>query len=147
MLHRGLAVGVAALTLACGRSATYTAPAEPEAAVRAFMHAVQANSMVGMGELWGTRRGPAIRWMNREEMEKRLIVIRTYLDHEQFDLLGPSVPAPGRADADVRLLQVRIVRRGCTPTVPITVVRHGSGWLVNEINLEAAGNPARSCPQ
>jgi hypothetical protein len=29
--------------------------------------------------------------------------------------------------------------------VPITLVRYQGGWLVENVALEAAGNPARSC--
>ncbi len=129
--------------MGCSRSGSYPAPAEPEAAVRAFMNAVAANSMVAMGELWGTSRGPAVGFMDRDQLEKRLTVIRAYLEHERFEIIGTSTSVSGNADE--RQLQVRIVRRGCTPVVPMTMVRYRSGWLVSDVNLEAAGNPAQTC--
>jgi hypothetical protein len=107
------------------------------------MNAVRAQSLAGMGSLWGSSRGPANTYMRREELEQRLTVIRTYLAHEQYELLEPQAEAmPG---ADRRVVQVRLTRNGCTPVVPFTTVRYGSGWLVAEIDLAAAGTPQRRC--
>src|SRR5438552_9065194 len=58
------------VTLAgCGGHArgAETAPTDPEAAVRAFLNAVRANSLSGLRELWGTERGPAVRFMGARE--------------------------------------------------------------------------------
>ena len=41
-----------------------TAPVSPEATVEAFMNAVRANSLVAMGDLWGTDRGPGRNYMS-----------------------------------------------------------------------------------
>jgi hypothetical protein len=133
-----------ALAAACSRGGNVPAPTEPEAAIRGFMNAVRANSIIAMGEYWGTSRGPAVRIMDRTEMEQRLTVIRTYLTHDSFEFTERNVPAP--AGGGQRILDVRIVRGNCRPVVPFTVVRSGSGWLVQAIDLSAAGNPARPCP-
>lgn len=107
------------------------------------MNAVKAQSLAGMGSLWGSNRGPANSYMAREELEQRLTVIRTYLAHEQYELLEPQADAMPAADR--RVVQVRLTRNGCTPVVPFTMVRYGTGWLVAEIDLAAAGNPQRRC--
>ena len=135
--------GVLLIVSACRGSPAALAPANPEAAVRTFMNAVKAGSLTGMAEAWGSSRGPASRYMARQELEQRLIVMRTYLAHEQFEVLPPSMESLPVADR--RLLQVRLTRKGCTPVVPFTLVRYGEGWLVSEIDLAAAGNPERSC--
>jgi len=108
------------------------------------MSAVNANSLVAMGEVWGTERGPAVSYMDREVLEKRLTIIRSYLVHDSYELLEASASALGMT-SDRRVVQVRLVRQGCTPTVPFTVVRSGSGWLVSDIDLSAAGNPQARC--
>ena len=135
--------GVLLVVSACGGSPPGLAPASPEAAVRTFMNAVKAGSLSGMGEMWGSSNGPAAGRMPAQELEQRLVVIRTYLAHETFEMLPPSggsIPT-----ADRRVVEVRLTRKGCTPVVPFTLVRYGQGWLVSEIDLAAAGNPERSC--
>ncbi|MFQ6044979.1 MAG: hypothetical protein ACE5PT_01295 [Gemmatimonadales bacterium] len=130
---------------ACGgRGARLAAPASPEAAVRGFFAAVRANSLRSMGELWGGRQGPASRYMSERELEQRLTVIRIYLEHEAFEILPPEA-VDAVLSPDRRIVRVRLTRKGCTPIVPFTLERYRDGWLVHEIDLAAAGNPARSC--
>ena len=127
---------------ACGPSRAYPAPAEPEAAVRQFLAAVQANSLTAMGEVWGTDRGPAVSFMERQEMEQRLTVMRTYLRHERYEF----VVGNAAGSTSERIVQVRLIRGNCRPVVPFTLVRYRSGWLVQQVDLEAVGNPQRTCP-
>jgi hypothetical protein len=121
------------------------APSSPEAAVRGFMNAVRANSLGVMGELWGSRRGPARSYLPAHELEQRLIVIRTYLDHESFEILESQSALPRAADQ--RIVEVRLTRKGCRPVVPFTLIPYKRGWLISNIDIAAAGNPARTCPQ
>ena len=138
-----LAVAVAWLAAACGRHASGVAPADPEAAIRAFLNAVHANSLRGMAEWWGTEKGPASQTMDHQELDKRLTVMRTFLVHDSFEFQPRNtLDATG---TDQRVLDVRITRGACQPVVPFTVVRWGNGWLVKSIDLAAAGNPARPC--
>jgi hypothetical protein len=130
---------------ACGGGyAGGPAPASPEAAVRAFLNAVNAKSLSTMSETWGSARGPAASYMDKAELEQRLTVIRAYLEHDTFEILEPQGDQPltqGR-----RTVRVRLMRKGCAPVVPFTVVAYGHGWLVSDIDLSAAGNPQRPCP-
>ena len=120
-----------------------TAPVNPEAAVRAFLNAVKSNSILGMRDLWGTERGPAAGYMNSREVEQRLTVIRTFLEHEKFEFDQPNAVDP--SNSQQRIVRVRLTRKGCMPVVPFTTVPWKSGWLVKNIDLSAAGNPARAC--
>jgi hypothetical protein len=130
------------LLAACGGSQTGPAPASPEAAVRGFMDAVQSSSLVAMGNLWGSERGPARTYMPVQELEQRLTIIRTYLAHEQFEVLPAAASlSPGPE----HVVEVRLTRKGCTPVVPFTLVRYGQGWLISRIDIAAAGNPERPC--
>jgi len=141
-----LAALVTLLSLpACHSGASYVAPASPEAAVRGFLNAVKANSIAAMGELWGSKDGPASHWMERTKLEQSLTVIRIYLDHDKYEIMPPNgavVDLPDHHRVDVRIYR----HNGCTPVVPMTVIRAGSGWLVWDIDLVAAGNPAIGCP-
>ncbi len=127
-----------------GRDSEPPAPSAPEAAVRGFLNAVRANSLLAMGDLWGTARGRASRSMDRDELEERLTVIRIYLEHEKFEILQPEGASP-TGELSTRIVRVRLTRAGCTPVVPFTVVRWRGGWLVSNIELAAVGHPARQC--
>jgi hypothetical protein len=107
------------------------------------MNAVRANSLVAMGDLWGTDRGPVRNYMAPEEIERRLTVMRIYLENEAYEILAPG--AQRGLEENQRVVRVQITRRGCRPVVPFTVTRFGNGWLVSNVDLAAAGNPARSC--
>lgn len=98
-----------------------------------------------MGELWGSSRGPARSYMSADELERRLVVIRTYLDHEEFEILERPQTVSGTQNQ--RIVEVRLTRKGCRPVVPFTLVRYRSAWLISNIDIAAAGNPARSCSQ
>jgi hypothetical protein len=45
-----------------------------------------------------------------------------------------------------RALNVEIKRQTCTWTVPFVAIKAADGsWLVNQVDLNQAGNPARPC--
>ena len=135
---------LAALLLAgCAPSSTVPPPSSPEAAVRGFLDAVHANSLSRMGELWGSERGPARGYMKGDELEQRLTVIRTYLLYEKYEILERQ--GTPTASGSGRTVRVRLERNACTPVVPFTVVPYGGGWLVSNIDIAQAGNPARRC--
>ncbi len=119
------------------------APSSPEATVDAFMNAVRANSLVGMADLWGSDRGRVKNYMNPDEVERRLTVMRIYLENEEYEILAPG--AQMGLDEKQRIVRVQLTRMGCRPVVPFTVTRFGNGWLVSNVDLAAAGNPARAC--
>lgn len=138
-------LGATLITVACGgRGGSVPAPSDPEITVREFMNAVRANRLRTMGALWGTARGPAAGSMPAAELEQRLTVMRIYLEHERYELVPDSdaVGSGGR-----RVLRLRLFRKGCTSVVPFTLVRYRDGWLISEIDLAAAGNPARICAE
>ena len=138
----GLAVTLA--TTACGaHHVTTIAPTDPETAVRSFLNAVKSSNMGTLRELWGSERGPASTYLDSKQVEQRLTVIKTYLEHDRFEFAQPNEVDP--ANSAQRIVRVRLTRNGCQPVVPITTVRWGAGWLVKNIDLSAAGNPARPC--
>jgi hypothetical protein len=144
-LGRSIALLAVGLTVyGCSSGGSLPPPSDPESSVRTFMNAVNANSMAAMRDLFGGRRGPARGYIEPNELEQRLTVMRIYLEHEEYEVLPPgSEPGP---EEDQRIVRVRLTRMGCTPVVPFTLTRWGQGWLVSNIDLAAAGNPARPCP-
>jgi hypothetical protein len=143
-LVRSIALLAGGLTaFGCASGSSLPPPSDPESSVRAFMNAVNANSLAAMGELFGGRRGLARGYIPSGELEQRLTVMRIYLEHQEYEILPPgSVPGPQEGQRTVR---VRLTRRGCMPVVPFTLTQWGQGWLVTNVDLAAAGNPARTC--
>jgi hypothetical protein len=123
------------------------APAAPEAAVQAFLAAVDSNAIDRMAALWGDANGPPTDRRILREREQRLTIMQRLLQHDAFQFVpapaGGAVPRTGR-----RMVWVELRSGGTRATVPFTVVgqRHG-GWLVEDIGLEAlmpAGTPRRT---
>ncbi len=131
--------------MACGAKASPSImlPVDPEVTLRRFMTAVQANDLVSMSQLWGTKNGPAARRMERAELNQRLTVMRIMLKHERYEITT-DVTVAGLDDR-TRAYQLRLMRMGCEIDVPFQLLRVGAGWLVSVIDLTQAGNPARAC--
>ena len=71
-------------------------PVDPQVTVTRFMSAVEANNLVAMADLWGTKDGPSIEEMDRTELEMRLTVMRSYLTHDGYEVLAGSAFARRR---------------------------------------------------
>jgi len=112
------------------------------AAVENFMRAVADSNLAAMAGLWGTARGPAAKTRQPPDYERRIVVMQSYLSHDDSRILSDS---PDGSEAR-RVVQVQIRRQACTWTVPFTVIQlSDGGWIVNHIDLTTAGNPARAC--
>lgn len=140
-----------ALAAACGGSpgagsvTPADAPETPDAAVTRFLRAVADSNIAVMAQLWGTTAGPAAATRQPAQWERRLQVMQYYLRHEAARITSSTgvTNEPGR-----HTVVVELARQGCIASVPFTLVRLGrGGWLVNEIDLDAVGNPARRCSQ
>jgi hypothetical protein len=139
--HRIPAILMVGAALSCGGRAPVVvapAPATPEAAVDAFMTAVNASDLRRMAELWGTERGPsAVTNPNTPETRQRqLTIMQRILASESHRVLGTdaALSGPGRT-----VLHVELVRGGRRVSVPFTLVAaRTGGWLVNAIGLDAA---------
>ena len=137
--------GTVCAVAACGAgsSPAFLTPVDPRLTVTQFLSAVEASDLATMAQLWGTSSGPALDQMDRGELDMRLTVMQRYLSHESYEIT--PVEATALSDVRTRLYQVRLTRRGCVVNVPFQVTRTGEGWLVSNVDLTQAGNPARSC--
>jgi hypothetical protein len=136
-------IALLALT-ACGGggSSGTVAPAKtPAGVVESFMQAVADSNLSRMAELWGGSGGPAAKTRQPPDYEKRIAVMQAYLRNESHTVL----PAPAPASGDRQDFQVELRRELCTWVVPFTVIKVGESWLVNQVDLTKAGNPARPC--
>ena len=98
-------VGAAPTPAPSATNPNLTGAATPRAAVEQFLTAVKAQDIQAMSVLFGTTRGPARDNMDREELEKRLIILQCYFSHDKFRILRDS---PG--DGGHRVLAVELTR-------------------------------------
>jgi len=132
----------ALLLAACGGRTSPVQPAKSaSAAVQGFMQAVADSNLSKMADLWGTPSGPASKTNQPPDWERRIAIMQAYLRSDSFRVLS-DVPDPsGRRD-----LLVQIRRQACSWSVPLVAVKtNDDSWLVNQVDLTQAGNPARPC--
>lgn len=136
---------IAAILAACGgqQGAAPTTPVGSSTqALGEFMRAAADSNLTRMAELWGTSRGPAAQTRSPEDYEKRIIVIQSYLRTDSSRIVS-DMPLTG--DDNRRKLMVQIYRQGCMKHIPATLLRVKGGWIVENVELAAVGNPARPC--
>ena len=134
------------LLAACGGgSAPPVQPAtSASGAVQSFMQAVADSNVVKMASLWGTASGPAAKTNQPPDWQRRIAIMQAYLRNDSFRITS-DVP---EADQSRRGLLVEIKRSTCTWTVPFTAIKIRDGsWIVTQLDLAAAGNPARPCQE
>lgn len=106
------------------------------------MQAVADSNLDKMALLWGTANGPASKTGQPPDWERRIAIMQAYLRNDSFRIIS-DVP---EAAENRRAQQVEIKRKTCTWTVPFVTIKARDGsWLVTQIDLAAAGNPARPC--
>jgi hypothetical protein len=141
---RRLAMLVALGSLGCGshRPASTPEPESPNVAVARFLAAVKSKDLVAMGRLWGDKDGPVR--LSDSVLTKRLTIIQIYLAHDGYRIVEGPITTPGRAEAVT--FRIEFQRAQCNRVQPLDLVhtRRG-GWLINDVHLETAGNPASAC--
>jgi hypothetical protein len=140
------ALFLALLLAACGGGSapsTVAPTTSARGAVDAFMLAVADSNLTRMANLWGTSAGSAAKTNQPPDWEKRITVMQAYLQNESHRIVGDAPEGTG----DTRhAVQVEIRRELCTWVVPFTAIKLGDGtWIVNQVDVTAAGNPGRPC--
>lgn len=103
-------------------------------AVEAFMRAVKAQDLQTMSAVWGTVRGPAREQIEREELEKRLVIIQCKLDHDAWEYADdrPRLLVGGKQD-----FRLRIRQKGLEAVTSFTTILAPSGrWFVEIVDLD-----------
>jgi hypothetical protein len=132
--------------LGCGSRPMMVAPESMNATVTQFFAAIHANDVARIGSLWGTERGPAGEWMKVDELKMRVAVIQKYLAYDGYRVLEGPLPVPGHDDQ--RTFRIELQRASCTLVQPVDLIRtKRGGWLVYDVHLESASNPANGCRQ
>lgn len=137
-------VWTAAILAACGGgggAGPVTPVSSPDQAASAFMKAAADSNMSRMAELWGTSRGPASQ-TRQQDFERKLVIIQAYLRGDSTRIVSNTAMA---GDANRRRLVIALHRGTCVKQIPAIMVRTGGGWIVQDVNVTMAGNPARPC--
>lgn len=107
------------------------------------MQAVADSNVSKMAGLWGTTNGPAAKTGQPADWERRVAIMQAYLKSDSYRLTSDVGESEAR-----RVLQVQLKRQTCTWNVPFVAVKTGDGsWVVNQVDLTQAGNPARPCDE
>ena len=140
-----IGVAVALVLAACGGGtppSTAAAPAaSAERTVQGFLRAVADSNLTKMAQLWGSAKGPAATTREPADYERRIVIMQAFLRGAEYRIMSND-PAP---EAGQRILQVELKREHCDKIVPFTVLQAGNTWLVNKVDLSAAGSPGRAC--
>jgi hypothetical protein len=116
----------------------------PEETISLFMAAVKAEDLAGMSRLWGTKDGPVVDRMDPVAAQRRLRLMQIYLAHDNYTAVLDDGQMFANTEREVHY-KVTLSRKNCRPIVPFKLVKAGSTWLVENVNLSEAGNPAPSC--
>ncbi len=108
------------------------APSAREAATM-FMGAVKSQDLQAMGAVWGSEQGAARDHMDRQELDKRLVILQGCYDHDRAQILDESAGANGQ-----RLVRVQITRGGRTKVPQFKIGKGPSNrWYVFDTDYDA----------
>lgn len=142
---------------ACARASTTPSPSAPRAsapsgqatgastprlAVEQFLNAVRAQDIQAMGVNFGTSRGPARENIGRDELEKRLIVLQCFFNHDKFRIASEN---PGEGGHQV--LSVELTRGPQTRVPKFYAIRGPANrWYVDNMEIVAVRDFCRNSP-
>ncbi len=109
-------------------------------AVEAFLNAVRAQDIQAMSVIFGTSRGPSRDNMNRDELEKRLIILQCYFMHDKFRIVGESLGEGGH-----RVIATELTRGTNTRTPRFyTIAGPGGRFYVDNMEIVAVRDFCRN---
>jgi hypothetical protein len=147
-VKRLLSILPVVLTLAACRPAApagtpLTGAPSSRGAVEGFLAAIRSQDIQGMSALWGTRGGAARDvGINRQQLEKRIIIMQCYLAHQQHRIVSEIAADSGR-----RMVRVALRKGDITRETNFTTVSGPSRrWYVESAELEAVKDLRREPP-
>jgi hypothetical protein len=110
-----------------------TGASSPRTAVELFLTAVRAQDIQAMSVIFGTKSGPSRDNMNREELEKRLVILQCYFNHDKFRILS-ELPGEGGH----RVVEVELTKQGNVRTPSFYAITGPSDrWYIDNMEIAA----------
>lgn len=138
-----VAVAFLAVTSACASSGGSAGGAtidsaygalSAEAAVSQFLDAAKRSDYQLMARLFGTRNGPASETLGRIEVEQRMYILASLLQHQSYELRRVPV---AEEEGQNRVAADMVGTRNGDVTVPFLASNNRGRWFVEEIATEA----------
>lgn len=86
-----------------------------------------------MSVIFGNNKGPSRDNMNRDELEKRLVILQCYFNHDKFRILSET---PG--ESGHRVVEVELTRQGNIRTPAFyAVLGPQNRWYVDNMEIAA----------
>lgn len=133
-------VGAAPAPASAPTNPNITGGSTPRNAVEQFLNAVRAQDIQAMAVNFGTSRGPSRDNIAREELERRLIILQCYFNHDKFRVLRDQ---PG--DDNHRVVVVELTRGSNTRTPSFyTIAGPGGRFYVDNMEIAAVRDFCRA---
>jgi hypothetical protein len=115
--------------------------ASSEEAVAQFVAGVRAEDLQAISAVWGNAEAPTRDRVDRQELERRLLIVVCHLRHEEARIGVAARGAEGRT-----IHNVELTAGGRTVTVPFTTIRNtrSGRWFVEDVDLRPAREFCRS---
>lgn len=104
--------------------------ATPEDAIQSFLNAAKRDDYRGMVRLFGSTGGPAERRLGRAEVEQRMFVLASLLEHDDYALRRSGLT---EGPDQIRFLVDMTGTRNGAVTVPFIVASHAGRWYVQQV--------------
>ncbi|MBA3656046.1 MAG: hypothetical protein H0W69_01690 [Gemmatimonadaceae bacterium] len=109
-----------------------TGSAAPRVAIEQFLNAVKAQDIQAMSSIFGTGSGPARDNIERAELEKRMLIMQCYFNHDKFRITGES------NQGAKRVFQIELTRGSRTRQTSALAVRGPSDrWYIETLDIAA----------
>jgi hypothetical protein len=123
---------------ACARNpsmgTSLTGAPSSSAAASMFVNAAQAQDLQAMGAVWGSAQGAARDNMERDVLDRRLIILQPCYVHDRAQILDDRI---GSVMTE-HLVRIQLTRGTRTKTLEFKVVRGPSNrWYVEDVAYDA----------
>ncbi len=104
-------------------------------AVVEFLNAARAQDLQAISAMWGNDESLTRDRVERQELERRLLIIACHLRHDESRIGAAQLGEAGRT-----LFTARLTHGNITADVPFTTVRNKSNgrWYVEDVDLRPA---------
>lgn len=127
-----LVLGACAPAARTGSGGQLTGSAAPRVAVEQFLNAVKAQDIQSMSSIFGTNSGPARDQIDRAELEKRMLIMQCYFNHDKFRITGEN------NQGSKRIFQFELTRGTRTRNTSASVVEGPSQrWYIESMDIAA----------